>query len=304
MRKQIFNSSERLFDWIDLQSPDEGELENLASELNIPALYIQDVLQAEHLPKTESFSGDESFFLIARAADPENNGMEFKSIREISNKIAIYYSEGRVISLHRRQFPWMEDLIRKSAAFPAQTSALHLVSKILKYSFQSFEPVLIRLISDIEFFESKLLESDKIFPALARSLYALKRKSSVLKQLFTASGPIREFLAAEAKNDPIAQDSLDMFDRINTLCEEANDRASSLINLNLAIAGQRNNDVMRFLTVYSAFFMPLTFLVGVYGMNFRFMPEIESPLGYPAVWFVILLITGGHLWWFRRKRWL
>jgi magnesium transporter len=303
MRSHIFKSSERNFDWIDLQSPDEGELENLASELNIPSLYIQDVLQAEHLPKTESFGDDESFFLIARAVDPENTSLEFKSIREISNKIAIYFSEGRVISLHRRKFPWLDELIKKSASFPPETSALQLVSKILKHSFRSFEPALLDLITDIEFFESKLLESDKV-ASLARSLYALKRKASVMKQLFTASGPLREFLANEAGNEPIARDALDMFDRINALCEEANDRAASLINLNLTIAGQRSNDVMRFLTVYSAFFMPLTFLVGVYGMNFRYMPELESPLGYPAVWLVMLAITGVHLWWFRKKRWL
>ena len=303
MRSHIFNSSDRNFDWIDIQSPDEAELESLASELNIPSLYIQDVLQAEHLPKTESFGEDESFFMIARALDPDNTSLEFKSIREISNKIAIYYSEGRVISLHRRKFPWLDELIKKSAAFPPETTALQLVSKILKHSFRSFEPALLHLISDIEFFESKLLESDKI-SSLARSLYALKRKSSVLKQLFTASGPLREFLANEAGNESIARDALDMFDRINSLCEEANDRAASLINLNLTIAGQRSNDVMRFLTVYSAFFMPLTFLVGVYGMNFRVMPELESPFGYPAVWLLMLLITGVHLWWFRRKRWL
>jgi magnesium transporter len=303
MRSHIFNSSDRNFDWIDIQSPDEGELENLASELKIPSLYIQDVLQAEHLPKTESFGDDESFFLIARALDPENTSLEFKSIREISNKIAIYYSEGRVISLHRRKFPWLDELIKKSASFPPETTALQLVSKILKHSFRSFEPALLDLISDIEFFESKLLESDKV-SSLARSLYALKRKASVMKQLFTASGPLREFLADEAGNEPIARDALDMFDRINSLGEEANDRAASLINLNLTIAGQRSNDVMRFLTVYSAFFMPLTFLVGVYGMNFRVMPELESPFGYPAVWLLMLLITGIHLWWFRRKRWL
>jgi magnesium transporter len=61
---------------------------------------------------------------------------------------------------------------------------------------------------------------------------------------------------------------------------------------------------MRFLTVYSAFFMPLTFLVGIYGMNFKNMPELESSIGYPGVWVLMLLVTGLHLWWFRRKRWL
>jgi magnesium transporter len=303
MRRHVLKLGENAFDWIDIHSPDEAELESLASELNIPSLYIQDVLQAEHLPKSEAVGNDESYFLIARALDPENSSFEFKSIREISNKIAIYYKKGQVISLHRKNFPWLEDMMKKSSGFPKDTPAIHLVAKILKQSFRSFEPALYQLISDIEFFENKLLESDRV-PALARSLYGLKRKSSVLKQLFTVSGTLGEFLSTEASSDPVAQDALDMFNRINTLCEEVNDRASALINLNLTIAGQRSNDVMRFLTVYSAFFMPLTFLVGIYGMNFHNMPELESSFGYPGVWVLMLLVTGLHLWWFRRKRWL
>jgi magnesium transporter len=303
MRQQILSGDKFSFEWIDIQSPDEEELESLATELQIPALYIQDVLQAEHLPKTELLTGEESFFLIARAVDPENKSLEFRSIREISNKIAIYYSKGRVISLHRRHFPWLDNLIQKSAAFPPDYSALHLVAGILKQCFRSYEPALFDLLGEVEFYEAKLLETERI-PALARSLYALRRKSSVLKQLFTVSDPLAEFLTGEAGGDPVAQDALDMFHRIKTLCEDLNERAAGLINLNLAIAGQRNNDVMRFLTVYSAFFMPLTFLVGVYGMNFRFMPELESRLGYPLIWLLMSAITLLHLWWFRRKRWL
>jgi magnesium transporter len=139
---------------------------------------------------------------------------------------------------------------------------------------------------------------------MARSLYGLRRKSSILKQLFTVSDPLAEFLATEVPGDPIAQDALDMYQRIKTLADDLNERVTGLINLNLAIAGQRNNDVMRFLTVYSAFFMPLTFLVGVYGMNFKFMPELDKPWAYTLIWIVMLCITGLHFWWFRRKRWL
>jgi magnesium transporter len=303
MRRKVLSASTSTFEWIDVSSPDSVELENLAVELNIPPLNIQDVLQAEHLPKSESIGEDGSFFLISRAIDPENKNLEFQSFREISNKIAIYYSRGSVITLHRRQFPWLEDLIQKSQAFPDGTTALHLVARILKHSFRSYESALFRLLEDVEFFEAKLLNTERI-PAMARSLYSLRRKSSILKQLFTLSDPLAEFLSTEVPGDPIAQDALDMFQRIKNLCDDLNERTVGLINLNLSIAGQRNNDVMRFLTVYSAFFMPLTFLVGVYGMNFRFMPEIESSWGYPMVWLLMISITLVHLWWFRRKRWL
>ena len=303
MRTQIFSKAERPFDWFDIHSPDEAELELLAAELNIPGIYIQDILQAEHLPKTETIGEDDTVFLIARAIDPGNGKLEFNSIKEISNKIAIYYSHDRIITIHRRHFPWLEELIRKSHSYPLDTSPFRVVSSILKQSFRSFEPALFRMNADLEFYESKLLESEQT-PPLARSLYGVKRKASVLQQLFTVSGSLAEFLKSPENPDPIAQDAYDMFQRINTLAEDVNERAASLINLNLAISGQRNNDVMRFLTVYSAFFLPLTFLVGIYGMNFEFMPELKHPMGYAATWILILLTTGFHLWWFRRKKWL
>ena len=64
------------------------------------------------------------------------------------------------------------------------------------------------------------------------------------------------------------------------------------------------NEIMRVLTVVSSIFIPLTFIVGVYGMNFKYMPELEQRLGYPAIWAVMLGIVIGIYIWFRRKQWL
>jgi magnesium transporter len=72
----------------------------------------------------------------------------------------------------------------------------------------------------------------------------------------------------------------------------------------LSAASNRLNEVMKTLTLVSTVFIPLTFIVGVYGMNFEHMPELGSRWGYPAVWAVMLVIAGGILLWFRRKRWL
>jgi magnesium transporter len=72
----------------------------------------------------------------------------------------------------------------------------------------------------------------------------------------------------------------------------------------MSFAAQRNNDVVRILTLFSVFFMPLTFIVGVYGMNFRYMPELFQPWGYPAAWALLLTVSGVIYFWFRRKKWL
>jgi magnesium transporter len=66
---------------------------------------------------------------------------------------------------------------------------------------------------------------------------------------------------------------------------------NSLLNIYISLSSQKTNEVMRVLTVFSAFFLPLTFIVGVYGMNFEHMPELNHPIGYPLVWIAMTLIT-------------
>ena len=79
---------------------------------------------------------------------------------------------------------------------------------------------------------------------------------------------------------------------------------SSLLELYLSNISNRLNEIMKVLAIISTIFMPLTFVAGVYGMNFRFMPEIESPYGYPVVLGVMLLIALGMLAFFRRRKWI
>jgi magnesium transporter len=86
--------------------------------------------------------------------------------------------------------------------------------------------------------------------------------------------------------------------------EELLDDVNNLLNMHLALAAHRTNEVVKVLTVFSAFFLPLTFLVGVYGMNFAYMPELAHPMGYPAVWLLMIGMSIVIWVWFRRRRWL
>jgi magnesium transporter len=79
---------------------------------------------------------------------------------------------------------------------------------------------------------------------------------------------------------------------------------NNLLNISVAFAAQRTGEVMRILTVFSVFFMPLTFIVGIYGMNFEFMPELKERWAYPAVLILMAIVAGFIFWWFRKKKWL
>ncbi len=96
----------------------------------------------------------------------------------------------------------------------------------------------------------------------------------------------------------------DMFLRVLTMYEEVDNSTNNLLNIYIGLTSQRTNEVMRILTIISVFFMPLTFIVGVYGMNFKYMPELDVKLGYPLTWFAMLLVTLGIFFWVKRKGWL
>ena len=103
---------------------------------------------------------------------------------------------------------------------------------------------------------------------------------------------------------PAAQDLRETTDGLLFFADELVEEATSLLNLELGLAAQRNNDTMRVLTIFSAFFMPLTFIVGIYGMNFAAMPELHHPWGYPGVWLLMLAVVIAIWGWFKHKRWL
>lgn len=303
MKSVVFTALEKGFAWIDFTDPSPEELEHLATEYAIHPMYIQDVMQAEHLPKVEQISEDGCYFVIARALDPEMHAKDFTTIQSVSRKLAIFYRQNEIVTVHRSAFPWLSEMQSRAKTSAVVGNAFEMVCKLLKQCFRSYEPLVFKLSDDLDFYEQKLFTNEK-FPPMAKSLYSIKRKSAVLKRLFAVSEPVLELLQYNPSAEPAAQDSLDMFTRINTMVDELNERSASLINLSLSVSGQRNNEVMRFLTIYSAFFMPLTFLVGIYGMNFEFMPELDSPYGYWGCWVVMLILSGGHFAWFRKKGWL
>jgi len=139
---------------------------------------------------------------------------------------------------------------------------------------------------------------------LTNGMYWLKRKAEVSKRVLNLSKIVLDNLSRENQHDPYIQDIQDMYLRLLTMYEEIDNSTNNLLTIHIGLASQRTNEVMRVLTIFSVFFLPLTFIVGIYGMNFRYMPELESHYGYPLAMLVMLIITLGIYFWFKKKEWL
>lgn len=124
--------------------------------------------------------------------------------------------------------------------------------------------------------------------------------------------PLREALSAFARTESelvtestqvFARDVYDHAVQVIDTVETLRDLAGGMTDLYLSSMGQRTNEVMKVLTIMASIFIPLTFMAGVYGMNFEFMPELHLPWAYPVLWVLMASVAGGMTWFFKRKGW-
>jgi magnesium transporter len=141
-------------------------------------------------------------------------------------------------------------------------------------------------------------------------LYTLKRELTSTRR---AIWPLREIVSTLIRADaplvskrvfPYLRDVNDHVMQIIETLDAYRELLASLVDVHLSTISNRMNSVMKTLTIFSAIFMPITFVVGVYGMNFEFMPELQSPYGYYATWGFMITITIGMILYFRWKKWL
>jgi magnesium transporter len=167
--------------------------------------------------------------------------------------------------------------------------------------------VLEKVADSIELMEEELMRSPT--PRTLAEIYRLKRE---LLFLHKAIWPLREVINSMIRRDsPLVKEPTviylrDLYDhtiQVIETVETLRDMLSGMLDIYLSSVSNRMNAVMKVLTIIATIFMPLTFIVGIYGMNFKHMPELESQWGYPAVWLLMVGVTVGMLLFFRRKRW-
>jgi magnesium transporter len=287
------------FKWIDVQSPNPDELHRLSEEYGIHEAFIADVLQPEHLPKYEPL-GDISFFILRYYSADEKSKED--TIQGLTNKIAIFHHNNLVITIHRIEIAFIRELKINLIDSGKCNGVYHLLNRLVKSVLLTFEPPAGWISKSIDFYESQTF-LNKQTPNL-QAMYHLKRKIEMSKRLLKLSNDILEQIDDPAHEDPHTRDTRDLYVKLLTSYETMSDNVNNLLTLYFSISAQRTNEVMRILTIFSVFFMPLTFIVGIYGMNFDFMPELRIKFAYPAVIIFMVIVTIVIYTWFKRKGWL
>jgi magnesium transporter len=300
MIKILNEATNNSFTWIDVNQPTEPELKELAVKYSLPETAIKDCLDPSHLPKFEQL--ENVHFIIIRNYDNKCD-IAADSFQKLTQKIAIFLGKDFLLTIHRHDSRVINGVAIKYANGTLCKNPFDIICKIIKDTLQSFENPLTVLDMEIDSYETRIFLKNKI-PDLLKNLYLIKRKIYVKKRLFTLTKAVIEQLGNSHKRNTIYEDLKDTYVRVETITEEIYDSSHSLLNIYISLSSQKTNEVMRVLTAFSAFFLPLTFIVGIYGMNFQFMPELSNQYGYPTILVFMFLLSIIIYQWFSRKGWI
>jgi len=284
------------FKWIDVSNPSEAEIKQISKQFKLHKYTLRDCLQPDHLPKNENLGNMQ--FAITRIL-LNDIPVESHTVQGISSKVAIFYNTDLVVTVHRIKQPFLKKIFEASS----YDSSVELVTNINWYILQSYENTVTSLSENIDKYE-EMIFLKPLTKEILKDLYLIRRKASVCMRLVLLTKEVINKIPIENNDIVVLQDLKDLHLKLSTLFEQAHEDSTHLLDIYLSLSSKNSNEVMKVLTIFSVFLLPPTFIVGLYGMNFDFMPELHYKWSYPAVIIVILAITVIIYLWFKRKKWL
>jgi len=285
--------------WIDVANPAREEVENINQDYNFHHHLLHDCMDPGHLPKYDVIKN--VHFLLVRYYN-HSIDKRIATIQELTSKIALFFTEDLVVSIHREEIHFLHDLQIKCGESGVAT--IHdLIAKIAWYVMHSFEEPAMRLSEQVDFFESHIFLKNTE-PSQLESLYFIKQRAAICQRLLMMSLEPLNRIKVPQDEDAAMDDVKEQHLKIVTLYNAVLEDVNNLMNIYMSLSAQKTNDVMKVLTIFSVFFLPLTFIAGIYGMNFKYMPELTTRWGYPAVWLLMVVIVAVVYLWFKRKKWL
>jgi magnesium transporter len=292
--------------WIHINGiHDVQALEELGTVFGLHPLTLEDILNSDQRPKMEDFC--DYVYIVLKAFHSDN-----AQANEIhSEQISIILGPTFVISFQEKEtdiFKPVRDRIRAGKGRLRKSGADYLAYALIDSVVDNYFTILEQVGERIELLEESLVKNPTT--EILQAIQHLKREMIFLRKTVW---PLREAISSlERTGCQLVQESTDVYLKdiydhtiqvIDTI-ETFRDMLSGILDIYLSSISNRMNEIMKVLTIIATVFMPLTFLAGVYGMNFKYMPELEWTWGYFFIWGIMLAVAISMLIYFRRKKWL
>jgi magnesium transporter len=291
--------------WINIDGLQEVEIvEKIGAHFGIHHLILEDILHTGQRPKGEDL-GD-YLFIVLKMIYHDGNDDEI-----MGEQVSLILGQNYVISFQEREgdiFNFVRERMRNNKGRIRKGGADYLAYALLDSVVDHYFVILEKLGERIESLEEELVTNPT--PGTLQIIHTLKRNLISLRKSVWPLREVVNFLEREESpliTKPTGIYLRDVYDHtiqvIDTI-ETFRDMVSGMLDIYLSSLSNRMNEVMKVLTIIATIFIPLTFIAGIYGMNFKFMPELEWHWGYPMALIIMLLLVGFMLLYFRRKKWL
>ena len=288
------------FLWLDLQNPQEHDIELLREEFKFHRLAIEDATRHHERPKLEAF--DNYYFMVFYALSYDT--------RLSGQAIGLFIGANYIVSVHQGAITTIDETIRRWQANAAEfgQDAGALLYALLDAIVDDYFPVIDQLAERVEDIEEQIFA--RFSDSALQEVFSLKRDLLAVRRVVAPERDVlnvlirREVPIFERNSILYLQDVYDHIVRITDSIDTYRDLLSSALDAFLSVQSNRLNQIVKVLTIASIVLMSDALIAGIYGMNFEFMPELHSPYGYPFALGLMLALSVGLVAFFRWRKWL
>lgn len=302
--ESLLNEKDVVF-WVDMESPTEADEEILLHTFKFHPLTVEDCRLNRHHPKVEEFP--DYIYFIVHAIRTDTSPDRFNTV-----ELDGFMGKNYVVTYHHESFPSINKVKQTLRASPVtcQKGAAFILHHIIDAIVDEYLPVMDDFDQRINELEETIFSSNRPNNSILEEILALKRSLLRVKRITAKQLEILyrmshgQFDLISGPVLPFFRDIHDHLTRVSDLAESYRDLISGSLEAYLSVVSNRLNEIMKVLTIFSAIMLPLTFIAGVYGMNFEFMPELKSPYGYYATWAIMIFVALLMLFFFWKRGWI
>ncbi|MDW7725588.1 MAG: magnesium/cobalt transporter CorA [Candidatus Methanoperedens sp.] len=291
--------------WINIDGIHEtGIIEKIGKHFQVHPLLMEDVVSTGQRPKLEDF--ESYLFIVLKMLYFNQDGKTIEA-----EQLSLILGDNFLISFQEREgdiFNPVRELLRKAKGRIRKSGADYLAYTLIDTVVDNYFIILEKLGENLEDIEDELVTEPAAETLM--DIHNMKREMIFLRK---SVWPLREVISSleRGQSAVIKEPTLiylkDVYDhtiQVMDTIETFRDMVSGMLDIYLSSISNKMNEVMKVLTIIATIFIPLTFIAGLYGMNFEYMPELSWKWGYFAIWIVMIVIGASMMLYFRRKRWL